>query len=134
MLEKKWNAFRKGEKVEADVLTANGVKVNAKGNVEVNESLETNLTNVYVGGDAVSGPSTVVEAIADATKVAKSILAKEEKCLCTDPSKDIIFDAYKVKSEITAKKGVLADSFTDSKEAERCLECNIACNIINGNP
>ncbi len=118
-----------GEKVEADVLTANGVKVNAKGNVEVNESLETNLTNVYVGGDAVSGPSTVVEAIADATKVAKSILAKEEKCLCTDPSKDIIFDAYKVKSEITAKKGVLADSFTDSKEAERCLECNIACNI-----
>ncbi|MEI7884958.1 MAG: putative selenate reductase subunit YgfK, partial [Clostridia bacterium] len=117
-----------GEKVEADILTANGVNVNAKGNVEVNENLETNLVNVYVGGDAVSGPSTVVEAIADATKVAKSILAKEEKCLCTDPASGIIFDAYRVKTEITAKKGVLVDSFNDGKEAGRCLECNIACN------
>ena len=34
-------------------------------------------------------------------------------------------------SEIKAKKAILIDCQNDSKEAERCLECNLLCNICS---
>ena len=47
--------------------------------IHTNESTnETNIDNVFIGGDALRGPSTVVEAIADGRKAAEAIIKKEK--------------------------------------------------------
>ena len=51
-----------GEQVDSDLFTANGIEVDAKGIPD----FRTNLEGVYAGGDAMRGPATVVEGIADA--------------------------------------------------------------------
>ena len=47
-----------------------------KAKVEI-ESNETSQENVFIGGDAFRGPSTVVESIADGKKVAEAIIKNE---------------------------------------------------------
>ncbi len=59
-----------GERVDSDLFTANGIEVNAKGIPE----FRTNLENVFVGGDAMRGPATVVEGIADAQYFANAVI------------------------------------------------------------
>ena len=43
------------------------------------DTLQTNIPGVFAGGDAVTGPATIVEAIADARKAARAILAYLEQ-------------------------------------------------------
>lgn len=51
-----------GEKVPTALYEANGINVNDRGRALVNEeTLETNVENVYVVGDGLGGPATVVE-------------------------------------------------------------------------
>ena len=59
-----------GERVDSDLFTANGIAVNAKGIPD----FRTNLENVFVGGDAMRGPATVVEGIADAQWFANAVI------------------------------------------------------------
>jgi formate dehydrogenase beta subunit len=50
------------------------VPVTGWGTIEVNpETLRTNLENVFAGGDCVSGPATLIEALDAGDKVARSI-------------------------------------------------------------
>lgn len=50
------------------------IKANPDGSIWVNEeSLETSLSGVFAGGDVVTGPKSVVEAIASGRKAAESI-------------------------------------------------------------
>ncbi len=50
------------------------VPVTGWGTIEVNpETLRTNLENVFAGGDCVSGPATLIEALDAGNKVARSI-------------------------------------------------------------
>lgn len=85
-------------------------------------TLETELPNVFLGGDALSGPGSVVEAIADGKMVAEVICAREKV------NTDFTAEA-RTKSDILAKKGVLAASELIEREPERCLECSYECNI-----
>jgi len=59
---------------EADWTEAEGIKTNPDGTLAVDENHETPRAGVFAAGDAVTGPSTVVEAMADGTTAVQSIL------------------------------------------------------------
>lgn len=52
---------------------AEGLQTKAKGIVEVNEIFETNLPGIFAGGDLVNGGATVVQAVGEGKKAARSI-------------------------------------------------------------
>lgn len=119
-----------GEMVDHDLLKKNGIEFDAGGKITVNPAtLETNVENVFIGGDALSGPSTVVEAIAHGTRVAKAIMAKENLSPAKGSVIETEFDSKKRVSEIAAKKGTLQAVSEELKEPNRCLECNFICNV-----
>ncbi|MDA8442488.1 MAG: putative selenate reductase subunit YgfK [Peptococcaceae bacterium] len=123
-----------GEQVDAAILVQNGISIDDKGKIIANpETLETNLANVFIGGDALYGPSTVVESIAHATRAAKAILAKEQQSPGgiehVAPEEDVHKPGERQLAEIAAKKGVLHSGCQGEQESERCLECNYICNI-----
>ena len=119
-----------------ELLKSNGLEMEDNGKIIVNEeTLETSVDNVFIGGDALPGPRSVVWAIAQGTKVAKAILAKEALEFKQEFSAEISCDQAKQLSEITAKKGVMKPVYDgevdegDEGEAGRCLECNKVCDI-----
>lgn len=119
-----------GELVDHDLLKNNGIEVEDKGKIIVNpETLETNVNNVFIGGDALYGPSTVVEAIAHGTKVAKAILAKEQLNEDLQVLSQIPFNQEKQLLKIAEKKGILKGVCNAEEESSRCLECHSVCNI-----
>ncbi len=95
-----------GEKIETEHLQNNGVVLGANGKPE---SLENGC--VYVIGDALRGPATVVEGIKDATLAVEAILnvkPKDTSCVaCPD--------------EIKPLRNSL------SHEGNRCLKCAAVC-------
>ncbi|MBU4349736.1 putative selenate reductase subunit YgfK, partial [bacterium] len=67
-----------GEYADSKFLTACGLKIEKNNSPYANpETLEANVKNVFIGGDALRGPSTVVESIADARKAAEAIAKRE---------------------------------------------------------
>jgi len=123
-----------GEYPDPGVLETIGLKPRPDGSLQVNgETLETEVQNVFIGGDAYRGPSTVVESIADAKRVAHSIARREIPGFKADDIPGT--NAEKRVSEITKRKGMLlfpSDSDIDAEkariEALRCLECSLVCN------
>lgn len=116
-----------GEKLENEVFAANGIELNDRGYAVVNEKGETSVEGVYVGGDAVKGPRTIVEAMADGMHFAETVVKKEA-------DKALNIEAYCTKAnaeqlqQIVDKKGVLVEySGCANLEANRCLECNTIC-------
>lgn len=109
-----------GEKVETSVLAKNGIEINKNG-------IETNIKNVFIGGDAQRGPATVVAALADGMEFADVVIERET-------GKDLEIksfeDASKTSKEtILAKKAILAHECERGSENSRCLECNHICEI-----
>lgn len=126
-----------GEYTDSKFLSACGLKIEKNNRPHANpETLETNLKNVFIGGDALRGPSTVVESIADARKAAEAIARKEiPGWKGLDKDFNLGFDKKQQISEIYHKKGRLIpapiskdDKVIAENEAGRCLECNIICN------
>ncbi len=117
-----------GEKVDLDILGKNQIPLNKFDKVETNSATnETLLENVFIGGDALRGPSTVVESIADGKKAAEAIIKKEGLNITFDKNYGYLFDPAKRKTRITQSKGkVFAESFNN--DITRCLECNFICN------
>lgn len=104
-----------GEKVPTALYEANGINVNDRGRALVNEeTLETNVENVYVVGDGLGGPATVVEGIRDGLKAAQAVIGET---LVRD------FDAETDEAVVYERKGNLEDVREDSTEAKRCLNC-----------
>ena len=61
-----------GEKPQSEFLSAMGLDVDQGGRIKVNsKTLETNLKGVFAGGDLVTGPNTVIDAIASGKKAAQ---------------------------------------------------------------
>lgn len=113
-----------GEKIDTDLFINNSIKLNDKGLVIVDSNtLQTSVENVYVAGDALRGPSTVVESIADATKFAMNVMDKED-------IKNTGFKSLTYNGDVknaSSKKGILKHSCSSKNESERCLECSTIC-------
>ncbi len=126
-----------GEYTDSKFLSACGLKIEKSNRPYADpETLEANLKNVFIGGDALRGPSTVVESIADARKAVEAIVKKEIPDW-KDLDKDFNpgFDRKQQIPEIYNKKGRLIppqisedDRVIAENEAVRCLECNVICN------
>jgi putative selenate reductase len=131
-----------GEQVETEILLRNGIELTSDGRIRVNpENNETSVPGVFIGGDALRGPATVVEAIADARKAADEICRREGKDKAADslkkqPGMDetitgaVIIDRQRWQEDLIMRKGLvrLPDSDVSGSEASRCLGCNLLCN------
>ena len=63
-----------GEKPKSEFLASMGLEVDKGGRVKVDtKTFETSLKGVFAGGDLVTGPNTVIDAIAAGKKAAESI-------------------------------------------------------------
>ena len=63
-----------GDEPDIDYLESMGVQITEKGRLRVDgDTLETNRPGVFAGGDVVTGPNTVVQAIAAGKKAAVTI-------------------------------------------------------------
>jgi putative selenate reductase len=118
-----------GEMVDADFLRRNGIALDARDQVTVNPATgETSLPGVYIGGDALRGPATVVNALADARMIADAIAQAAGTALpalaVAAPSDDAA-----VAGEILQAKHIAAAAHDDggAAEAQRCLVCNVVC-------
>ncbi|MGA9408168.1 MAG: putative selenate reductase subunit YgfK, partial [Bacteroidota bacterium] len=80
-----------GENVDTDILRQNAILFDVQNRINVvHETNETMVENVYIGGDALRGPSTVVESIADGKKAAEAIIQKEH----IEPSEPMNLNAF----------------------------------------
>lgn len=112
-----------GEMVDTEFFKSNNINTNDKGYVVVDETtFKTNIHGVYVAGDALRGPATVVEAIADATRFAKIIVDSEEAF-----SEKLMDGFHHEESVIREKRGILEKSVSPNQEDKRCLECSSIC-------
>lgn len=133
-----------GQKIDAELFDG-AVSVNKNNSIIVEkESYATSMAGVYAAGDAVTGPATVVEAVAGARKAALAInqyLAGEKSLNSEDDKamrhKDLIFDmsclnnSAAVKDHMTAAKDRQLEAedaagitYEELKfEAKRCFNC-----------
>lgn len=107
-----------GEQVDTTFLTSNGIAVTEKGKAVVDKvTLESGNKGVYVIGDGLNGPATVVEGIRDARKATEAILrGKMEKN----------FEEKADLASIYEKRGVLEET-KGKKMDSRCLTCSTVC-------
>ncbi|MGK0550747.1 putative selenate reductase subunit YgfK [Enterococcus faecalis] len=110
-----------GEKVDKAFYESIGIRTDQSGKVIANpKTLETNLRDVYVIGDAHLGPATIVEAIADATKAAKNIChVYNQHYEQTNLNSD--------RQSVRRKRGILEEDETQCGQANLCLECSTVC-------
>lgn len=108
-----------GERVPTEFYQENGIHVTERGKAMVNDdTLETNLPGVYVIGDGLYGPATVVEAIRDAKKAAESILGK---AIAGD------HEGKGNEKTIYQNRGILTEVRDEKRDQERCLSCSAIC-------
>jgi len=108
-----------GEKVPTGFYKDNGIHVNDRGRALVNEeSCETNLEGVYVVGDGLGGPATVVEGIRDGRKAAEAVIGESL-------ADDIVSQTDE--ETVYNRRGNLADASGDKEESGRCLGCEGIC-------
>ncbi len=74
-----------GVRVDTTFYRENGINMYESGLPVINEdTLESNIPGVYIGGECRIGSATVVEAIADARKIADAILKEFENMVADD--------------------------------------------------
>lgn len=113
-----------GAKVDVSDFERNGIDLDERGRVKLNDARESSVEKVYVIGDCKSGPSTIVKALADAKAVTLDILAKES--LDNDFVK---VEVPETEETIYAKRGILEMPLEGKQEGERCLKCDEICEI-----
>jgi len=129
-----------------------GLAVDKYSRVKVDyTTLETNRKGVFAGGDAVSGPASVIEAIASGRKAAISIdrylggkgiidqplipLVQEISCIehmnafASLPREEINMCSIEKRHNSFEEVNLGFDEETVIKEAKRCLRCNLRLQI-----
>ncbi len=131
-----------GQSVEIDFFTESELRIDP-------ETFETPFDNVFAGGDAVRGASTLIRAIADGKRVAETIRQKAMKDFQLEAPqviRDVDIENLQYK-QARRRFGIPApqrpfdqrhgfdlvtetlDEVSARKEAERCLQCDVLCNI-----
>ncbi|MFO7895888.1 MAG: putative selenate reductase subunit YgfK [Candidatus Cloacimonadales bacterium] len=117
-----------GEQVDYQLLDKNDLELTA--------NFETNQPNVFIAGDALRGPNSIIQAVADGKSIAEEIMQRQgvtkTEILAVE---DLKFDLSKRAKDIAARKAVVANGYEElqtadeiSQEASRCLQCNYVCN------
>ncbi len=122
-----------GEHVDSEFLKSNKIDMDDKNKIIIQtDSNETTTENVFIGGDALRGPSTVVESIADGKKAAEAIIKKEKMRFSFDTainSPRTTYDERRIINIDHIKGNLLKQSNSDIvAEALRCLGCDLICN------
>lgn len=127
-----------------DIPKAMKLSLSARGLLQVNETLATDRAGVFAGGDVVSGPASIIEAIAQGRKAASAI----DKFLggtgvidqaLAPPEEEVVVMEYEAdgQSRVSIPCAPLTDRACDFrpvemgiseelaiKEAERCRNCD----------
>lgn len=104
-----------GEQVDSELFAANEIALDKKGR----PAFETNLPGVYAAGDAMRGPATVVEGIADAARFAELVIGAPY-------TYEIPAEAIPAPEACIAQKAILQMP-EGGCDAERCLGCDRVC-------
>ncbi|UYZ40906.1 MAG: FAD-dependent oxidoreductase [Candidatus Methanospirare jalkutatii] len=141
-----------GQQVEWDFLEGSGVKVE-RGVVKTDRNGYTGVKNIFAGGDCVSGPATVVEAVSAGRKAAEAIhkflrgealgeaeVAEEGEEKAKKISIEEVGIPKERKGRVTMPKIPLErrlrsfecvelgyDEEAAREEASRCLHCKLCC-------
>ncbi|MDO5405952.1 MAG: putative selenate reductase subunit YgfK [Eubacteriales bacterium] len=108
-----------GERVPTGFYEKNGLNVSERGKVLVNQdTLESSVKGVYVVGDGLNGPATVVEGIRDAKKAAEAIVGQG-----IGADTELKAEA----EDIYARRGGLLEQLEGRVETGRCLSCSAVC-------
>ncbi|MEW6376320.1 MAG: FAD-dependent oxidoreductase [Thermodesulfobacteriota bacterium] len=118
--------------------TFKGLKRTPRGTIQVNPlSLETDLKGVFAGGDAVTGPGTIIESMAQGRKAAISVdrylrgedlmSGREMEGKQISPFRTLLPDSKRAEREVLPdmvrplRPGLTLDEAAE--EAKRCLNC-----------
>jgi len=127
------------------------LETNKDGTIKVDQdTLETSVTGVFAGGDAVLGPATVVEAVGQGRKAALSIdryfgypgkfpfprrevvptSFNEDEYLKVIPRKTPALEKVeeRIKSFLEVNKGILLQEAVE--ESKRCLKCDRGKEVV----
>ena len=108
-----------GERTPGGFYRKQGIAVDEKGRPLVNEeTLESSINGVYIAGDGLYGPATVVEGIRDGLKAAQAIAGR---VLTADAP------AAGDEAVIYERKGRLAEEDFSETDSSRCLGCSSIC-------
>ncbi len=136
-----------GEKVDFEPAKEIGLELRKNGAIRVHQpACRTNLPKIYAGGDAVTGPATVSEAMGLARQAAEAIdfdLMKEKRFhrlfrdfkykdeIIVEPEGKNKIDPKKlpVRERISSFQEVLSGYSGEEamQEAIRCLRCDVKC-------
>jgi putative selenate reductase len=127
-----------GQDVDGEYLQSFGISVDERGNPVVNEqTLETETENVFIGGDAQTGASSIIAGVAGGKRAAEAIIRKEEPAWKPEYPMPKL-EARQIKEQVLARKGgALIPSYVEGltddreiarREENRCLQCNYICN------
>ena len=131
-----------GQRVELDFFPEEDLKADPV-------TMETQVPEVFAGGDAVRGASTLIRAIGDGQRVANAIIKKaavqfKVAALNTERETDITtLQINQARRKFGPKVPEVAldrrfnfdlvtetlDDDTAQREAQRCLQCDLMCNI-----
>ena len=134
-----------GQDVELDFLPGKKLIINNKTN-------ETQIANVFAGGDAIRGADSLINAMSDGRKAAENIIKKaiEKKQITLEkteyklsPQEFLRKQAFREfgvplpEIELSKRNGFdlvnpVLDEDIAVKEAQRCLYCDDVCNICVG--
>ena len=104
-----------GERIDRDMFAKYGVELDASGRARFDCG-----AGVYAAGDALRGPATVVEAIADARRFADAVIGFNRGYMVDKA-------AMRDYRETLAKKHKLCQRMDSEAEAKRCLGCSTVC-------
>lgn len=126
-----------GESADVKMLEAAGLAVDSRGKIATDESHQTGDENVFLIGDIRTGPSTIVECIADGRRAADALCRKVDPVWSRKKTfgrlegvgeeKGIMEKKGLIKPPIDPRNSYDIESFA-AVEAVRCLECNYICN------
>lgn len=116
-----------GARTDTSGFLANGINLGQRGKFPIlTANNETNREGVFVLGDCRKGPSTIVQAIADAKVATKAILAREGL------DHDFTGTTYNnsVPVHLYSRRGVMVKARKhEASEGERCLQCANLCEM-----
>lgn len=132
-----------------DFLDSLGIKRRKDGTIKVDEdTCETSVDDVFAGGDAARGPSTVIKAVADGRRIAAAIATRQGIRLRAEPELEVapgrselledrsrrIAGHRPAEAPVGHRTGFAEvlhpfDEETARSEAERCLRCDSMCSL-----